>query len=265
MLHHRLARRRVWSANIKVQPCPSHALTLAKSSSHTNFARASPIGSSRDSGDRQRRIVLRSMRPRLPALIWVNVSSRAKSRLRGPSSSSARGGTWRPICSRTKALNHSRSARASSAALSSSPRPARARNASKTSLDTRRAWTSQSSRPSPFSSQSMGVSIGVAIEFRKSRPSESAMNIAGGLFGTIDRSNHGKVDSLTCYAPVDKLSSASYNLTTGSKEVTHRCPRKRALAACGTIVALNFKPRGRSCLNPNNLTFSSLAVERRAS
>jgi hypothetical protein len=52
------------------------------------------------------------------------------------------------------------------------------------------------------------MSSGVATEFRKSSPGESAMNIAGGLCGTIDRSNHGKVDLLTCYAPVDKLSSA---------------------------------------------------------
>ena len=50
MLHHRLPRLRVWSANISVQPCPSHALTSAKFSSHTNFANASPIGISKELG-----------------------------------------------------------------------------------------------------------------------------------------------------------------------------------------------------------------------
>ena len=36
MLHHRLARLLVWSANMSVQFAPSHALMLAKSSSHTH-------------------------------------------------------------------------------------------------------------------------------------------------------------------------------------------------------------------------------------
>ena len=49
------------SANSSVQLCPSHAFKSEKSSSHTNFANASPIGSNRDSEDRQRRI-LRSSR-----------------------------------------------------------------------------------------------------------------------------------------------------------------------------------------------------------
>ena len=66
MLHHRLPRLRVWSANISVQPCPSHALTSAKFSSHTNFANASPIGSSKDSGDRHRRFTRSSRRPPSP-------------------------------------------------------------------------------------------------------------------------------------------------------------------------------------------------------
>ena len=39
--------------------------------------------------------------------------------------------------------------------------------------------------PSPLSSQSTGVSTGVATEFRKSRPSELAIKIAGGLCFTI--------------------------------------------------------------------------------
>ena len=42
---------------ISVQLCPSHARMLAKSSSETHFANASPIGSSKDSGDRQRRAI----------------------------------------------------------------------------------------------------------------------------------------------------------------------------------------------------------------
>src|ERR1700730_13891493 len=63
MLHHLLARLLVWSANARVQPCPSHAFTWVNSSSHTNFASASPIGSSRDSGDRQRRIIRSSRQP----------------------------------------------------------------------------------------------------------------------------------------------------------------------------------------------------------
>jgi pimeloyl-ACP methyl ester carboxylesterase len=62
MLHHRLARRRVRSAKIRVQTCPSHARMLTKSSSQAHFANASPIGSSKDSGDRQRRIVCSSRR-----------------------------------------------------------------------------------------------------------------------------------------------------------------------------------------------------------
>ena len=57
MLHHRLARPRVRSAKIRVQLWPSHARMEAKSSSHTHRARASPIGCSKNSGDRQRRIV----------------------------------------------------------------------------------------------------------------------------------------------------------------------------------------------------------------
>ena len=53
----RLPRRRVWSAKMSVQRCPSHARMSAKASSHTHRANASPIGNSRDSGDRHRRVV----------------------------------------------------------------------------------------------------------------------------------------------------------------------------------------------------------------
>ena len=110
MLHHLLARLLVWSANMRVQLCPSHALTLAKSSSHTNLANASAIGASSDSGDRQRRVARSSRRPPSPPEMRLNVSSRSNSRLRGPSSRSASGASGRPICRRTKALNHSRKA-----------------------------------------------------------------------------------------------------------------------------------------------------------
>lgn len=50
MLHHRRAWPRVWSANISVQAGPSHAFTFEKSSSQTNFASASPTGSSSAQG-----------------------------------------------------------------------------------------------------------------------------------------------------------------------------------------------------------------------
>ena len=129
MLHHLLARPRVWSANTSVQLCPSHAFTLAKSSSHPNFANASPIGSNRESGDRQRRTTRSSKRSPLRSRwrdIWLNVSSRWRSLFKGPNSRSALGGSCRPICLRTNPLNHSRKARAWSATLFSSPGTVRA-------------------------------------------------------------------------------------------------------------------------------------------
>jgi AhpD family alkylhydroperoxidase len=49
----------VWSANISVQRGPSHAFTFEKSSSQTNFAIASPIGNSSDSGELKEKIALR--------------------------------------------------------------------------------------------------------------------------------------------------------------------------------------------------------------
>ena len=83
MLHHRRARRRVWSANISVQLCPSHAFTSEKSSSQTNFASASPIGSSKDSATASAAssqfeaiAVAVAMRD-----IWLNASSRSRSRV----------------------------------------------------------------------------------------------------------------------------------------------------------------------------------------
>jgi hypothetical protein len=94
MLHHRLPRLRLWSAKIRVQRYPSHAPMLAKSSSHTHRANASPIGMSKDSGDRQRRVVCSSRRA--PSLsrctsIRLNVSSRSRSAFRGVSSRIASG------------------------------------------------------------------------------------------------------------------------------------------------------------------------------
>src|SRR5258707_1920771 len=77
-------------------------------------------------------------------------------------------------------LNHSRRLGAWAATLSNSPGNACARNASSALAGTRRACASQSNRPSPFPIQSIGVSVGVAIEFRKSRPAASAMDMAGG-------------------------------------------------------------------------------------
>ena len=128
MLHHLLPCLRVRSAKIRVQRCPSHARMLAKSSSQTHLANASPIGSNRDSGDRQSRIVCSSKRS--PSLsgrkaMRLNISSRSRSAFRGPSSRIAFGVSGRPMCFRTKPLNHSRKARAWSATSSSSPGVAR--------------------------------------------------------------------------------------------------------------------------------------------
>ena len=75
MLHHRRARLLVWSAKMSVQLAPSHALMLAKSSSQTHCASASPIGSSNEPGDRHRRIVCSSRRSPSPSrrpVIWLN-------------------------------------------------------------------------------------------------------------------------------------------------------------------------------------------------
>jgi len=66
MLHHLRARPRVWSANSRVQVGPSHAFTLEKSSSQTNFASTAPIGSSNDSGDFHRRVDRNSRPEPLP-------------------------------------------------------------------------------------------------------------------------------------------------------------------------------------------------------
>ena len=60
MLHHRRPRPRVRSTNRSVQVEPSHAFTYSKSPLHRNLAISSPIGSSRDSGVRQRRRVFSS-------------------------------------------------------------------------------------------------------------------------------------------------------------------------------------------------------------
>src|ERR1700685_2129401 len=80
MRHHLLPRPRVRSAKIRVQTCPSHALMLVKSSSQTHLANASPIGSNRDSGDRQSRIVCSSKRSTSPSgrkAMRLNISSRS--------------------------------------------------------------------------------------------------------------------------------------------------------------------------------------------
>ena len=188
MLHHRLPRLRLWSAKIRVQLYPSHARMLAKSSSHTHRANAWPIGSSRDSGDRQRRVVCSSRRA--PSLsrctsIRLNVSSRSRSAFRGPSSRIACAVSGRPMCLRTKPLNHSRKTRAWSATLSSPPGAACSAKASSACAGIRLASASHATRPSPLSSQSTGASTGVAIEFRKSRPGESAMKFADGRIDTI--------------------------------------------------------------------------------
>src|SRR5262249_6144654 len=53
--HQRRARLRVLSTNIRVQRCPSQALTFRKFSSHTTWAIACAIGNSNASGDRHRR------------------------------------------------------------------------------------------------------------------------------------------------------------------------------------------------------------------
>ena len=123
MLHHLLPCLRVRSAKIRVQRCPSHARMVAKSSSQTHLANASPIGSNRDSGDRQSRIVCSSKRSTSLSgrtAMRLNSSSRSRSAFRGPSSRIAFGVSGRPMCFRTKPLNHSRKARAWSATSSSS-------------------------------------------------------------------------------------------------------------------------------------------------
>ena len=137
-------------------------------------------------GDRHRRFTRSSRRPPSPlrsTVIRLNVSSRSKSRFRGVSSRIAPGGSGRPMCLRTKPLNHSRSARASPATLSSSPSAALSVAAFSASCGTRFASASHTARPSPLSSQSTGRSTGVAMELRKSRPGESAMKSAGVLSG----------------------------------------------------------------------------------
>ena len=86
MLHHLLPRLRVRSAKIRVQTCPSHALMLAKSSSQTHLANAPPIGSNKDSGDRQSRIVCSSKRgPSLSRRFAtrLNISSRIEEGVQG--------------------------------------------------------------------------------------------------------------------------------------------------------------------------------------
>ena len=120
MLHHRLTRLLVWSAKIRVQRCPSHALILAKSSSHTHRASASAIGSNRDSAIASAASFQAPDGAGARSATWLNFSSErgACSEARGADRSGANG---RPICSRTKPLNHSRKARACSATLSSSP------------------------------------------------------------------------------------------------------------------------------------------------
>jgi hypothetical protein len=137
MRHHLLPRFRERSAKIRVQTYPSHALMWAKSSSQTHLAIASPIGSNRDSGDRQSRIVRSSGRsPSGRNAMRLNISSRSRSAFRGPSSRIAFGPSGRPICSRTKPLNHSRKKRAWPATLSNSPADAWWINASSASAGT---------------------------------------------------------------------------------------------------------------------------------
>ena len=69
MLHQRRARLRVWSANSIVHVGPSHALTYVKSSEHTKRARASAMGNSSASGERQR--IAATHNPRVKALVYV--------------------------------------------------------------------------------------------------------------------------------------------------------------------------------------------------
>jgi len=57
-----------------------------------------------------------------------------------------------------------------------------------------------------LSSQSIGASTSVAMEFRKSRPGESAMKFAGGLGDTIQPNLPGLL--LTSYAVCRNLKRA---------------------------------------------------------
>ena len=117
--------------------------------------------------------------------IRLNVSSRSKSRLRGSSSRTASGVSGRPMCLRTKPLNHSRRARAWSATLSSSPGAA-LRGHRVQRLRAERGWLEPATRRGRRRCRASqpARSTGVAMELRKSRPGESAMKIAGGLSGT---------------------------------------------------------------------------------
>ena len=75
-----------------------------------------------------------------------------------------------------------------------------------------------------MSSQSIGVSTGVAMEFRKSRPSESAIKIAGGLCCTIGPpSKQAKeVSRITYQTAIDKLCFTRHNLSIAIELVMSR-------------------------------------------
>src|SRR3984957_18075975 len=90
MLHHRRARPRVRSTNSSLQPKPSHARMLLKSSLQTSSAMACAIGSNSVSSERQTRLLVHS-KPE-PAMrsfklsrasIFPILASRSKIRLSG--------------------------------------------------------------------------------------------------------------------------------------------------------------------------------------
>ncbi len=114
MLHQRRTRPRVWSAKRRVQAGPSQAFSLEKFSVQTGRASASPTGNSSASGLRQRRSVRNwngagplGSAPIRPNPRCGRANGSAARVRRAPRSSRGR-----PLCRRTKPLNHSRRRRA---------------------------------------------------------------------------------------------------------------------------------------------------------